>query len=352
MGRSRDRAVNGMNRVSIELKATGCLLGIVVLTACGVSGPVSEIGGRSVAPLSADTAAMLPAALEGQLYDAHFQLQSVSPDHRAQGALIFEQLGTRATPALAALEDSLHDPAFYVGTRAAIALSRIGEQALPHLQRALGDAKAQVRELAALAVGRMGQGGNALAEPIAALLRDEDVDVRDRAAHALAQLDADVALSLLRQQMLHPRVDVRAAATYGLKWLGRAAAPAQADLIAALIPSEHVSVRTSAAAALGNIGESGITELCAMLDSGRPLQEHEMAAFALQYLHRKAARPLARVVLESVDEATRLRALAILERIGPRARKAERLLSVVQADVNLSPAMVEALASTLAALRR
>jgi len=75
-----------------------------------------------------------------------------------------------------------------VGEAAADALARIGTQAVPALVEALHDRKPRVRELAAMALARMGPEAETSVPELIVALQDPDIEVQRSAARALGQI--------------------------------------------------------------------------------------------------------------------------------------------------------------------
>ena len=86
-----------------------------------------------------------------------------------------------------------------VGEAAADALARIGTPAVPALVEALHDPKPRVRELAALALARMGPEAETSVPELIVALQDPDLEVQRSAARALGQIGphADEAIPAL-----------------------------------------------------------------------------------------------------------------------------------------------------------
>lgn len=92
-----------------------------------------------------------------------------------------------------------------VGEAAADALARIGTQAVPALIEALHDNKPRVRELAALALARMGPEAESSVPELIVALQDSDLEVQRSAARALGQIgpEANQAIPALLQTIRH-----------------------------------------------------------------------------------------------------------------------------------------------------
>jgi HEAT repeat protein len=92
-----------------------------------------------------------------------------------------------------------------VGEAAADALARIGTQAVPALIEALHDPKPRVRELAALALARMGPEAESSVPELIVALQDTDLEVQRSAARALGQIgpEANQAIPALLDSIRH-----------------------------------------------------------------------------------------------------------------------------------------------------
>ena len=92
-----------------------------------------------------------------------------------------------------------------VGEAAADALARIGTQAVPALVEALHDPKPRVRELAALALARMGPEAETSVPELIMALQDSDLEVQRSAARALGQIgpEANQAIPALLETIRH-----------------------------------------------------------------------------------------------------------------------------------------------------
>jgi HEAT repeat protein len=143
----------------------------------------------------------------------------------------------------------------------AIALSRLGDEAIPTLRDLLADPDADrrwwgVRALAAL-------GTDAALELLLAALEDADPDVRACAVVALSKLAREEAIEALVVRLSDPSAYIRRLTADGLAQFGQ---PAVEPLIAALETGERAT-RTGAARALSAIqSEEAIPALYQALD--------------------------------------------------------------------------------------
>jgi len=206
---------------------------------------------------------------------------------------------------------AMKDEQLDVRDRAVEALERISEPAVEPLIGVLRDQDSDVRSRAAAALGRI-QDIRAVA-PLIAGLKDYDEEVRGRAAEALGYIKDVRGVEPLIGVLRDQDSDVRsrAAAALGRIQDIRAVAP----LIAALKDYDE-EVRGRAAEALGYIKDvRGVEPLIAALrdDNG---QVRALAAEALSDIrHAGAVAPLIKV-LDDQDSRVRRAATHALERIG------------------------------------
>lgn len=111
------------------------------------------------------------------------------------------------------------------------------------------------REAAALALGRLGA---CAVEPLAAMLAQDDAEVRWWAARALAEVGQDGALPPLLRALSDPDPDVRACAALALGRVGEGVA---VPALAARLTDESAFVAGIAADALSMIGEEAVEAL-------------------------------------------------------------------------------------------
>jgi HEAT repeat protein len=122
------------------------------------------------------------------------QLKDKDNDARRAAAKALAEAGGDAKAAAPALVTALKDKDMFVRRFAAMALGEIGAEprdALPGLKKALlDDARKEVQEAAATAMGKMG--GEAVA-PLAAVVKDgnRETDVRRKAVEALGALGSE-----------------------------------------------------------------------------------------------------------------------------------------------------------------
>ncbi len=157
---------------------------------------------------------------------------------------------------------SLRDEEYNVRRRAATALGRIGsDQAVVPLIESLRDEAHNVRGSAAKALGRIGS--DQAVDPLIASLRDEADSVRTSAVTALGRIGADQAVVSLIESLKDEAYNVRRSAAMALWRIG--SDQAVVSLIESL-RDEGDNVRDSAVAALGQIGsDQAVVSLIASL---------------------------------------------------------------------------------------
>lgn len=151
----------------------------------------------------------------------------------------------------------------YAATAAAHALTKIGDPAVPALVDATKSSKASVRKYAVYALGRIG-GGNAVAA-VSRLAKDEDPEIRARAAQSFALLKDKAALIDLVTLLEDRHRPVRLAAIRALAQMpdSKVAKPL---IDRGLMDLDH-QVSAEAAGVLLQIGPPAIDPLLASLDA-------------------------------------------------------------------------------------
>ncbi|MCX7840301.1 MAG: HEAT repeat domain-containing protein, partial [Anaerolineae bacterium] len=202
--------------------------------------------------------------------------------------------------------------------------SPVTQQAVPLLIAALRDEDANVRERAAYALGEIGD--VRAVEPLLVALRDENADVRGRAADALGRIGDVRAVEPLLVALRDESRLVRASAADALGKIGDVRA-VEALLVA--LRDEDTSVHTSAVGALGEIGDVQAVEplLVALRDEDAMVRLR--AADALVKIGDARAVEALLVALRDEDAMVRLRAADALGKIGD-VQAVEPLLVVLQ----------------------
>jgi HEAT repeat protein len=174
---------------------------------------------------------------------------------------------------------------------------------------------------AAGALGEIGAAAGSAVGSLAALLRDEEPEVREAAARALGRLGpvAEAAIPAL-DEALQGRAGLVAVA--GLGGIGPAAVPA---LLAAFREGD-CNTRVATAWGLAQIGpaaQAAVAPLAEALEGEEPLVRVSAAAALWHIARHPAAVPaLARALTLNPDAEVRFRAAQALEEIGQEAKAA------------------------------
>jgi HEAT repeat protein len=191
------------------------------------------------------------------------------------------------------------------------ALANLGDSVLPTLAKALADANADRRRVAAYALGSMGQNASPVADDLARALKAEDAATRMLAARALGKIgpEAQKCLGQLEAALTDKEAAMRievALATWQIT--GKAT---HTEVIVKALADESVSVREAACQALGTMKA------------------------------KDAVAPLTKLLK---DKDLRLRAIMTLGEIGPAADKALGELKKGLTDKDLESAAWSAFA--------
>jgi HEAT repeat protein len=171
---------------------------------------------------------------------------------RAVDALI--PLGPRAASAVAPLAKALADHDFCVSGKAALALGRIGEPAVPALLVAFKSDNPDVRRLASDALAGMGPAvQRRAAETLLPALRDGDEFERGEAAQRLSAM-GPAAVTIFLDLLWGKDVDLRHKAVEGLSEVGDSS-PAVIDALSGLFRDPERTLRLRAALVLGKLGQ-------------------------------------------------------------------------------------------------
>jgi CubicO group peptidase (beta-lactamase class C family) len=184
---------------------------------------------------------------------------------RWNSVVALSKLGEAAVPALAQGLTARNPDVRAGAARALAGIGKPATAALQELCRALEDPQEMVRQSAAEALGGIGTGAAAAIAPLLARLSDADPFVIGSAAEALGRIGTAAVPGLIR--VLESREAASWPSTIALGKIGPDAAPAVPALARAL-SSEQEKVRWGAAMALANIGriaEPAVTPLLARL---------------------------------------------------------------------------------------
>jgi HEAT repeat protein len=201
---------------------------------------------------------------------------------------------------------------------------------VPHRIEMLTRGDLAERKRSADALADLGSAATAAIAALIGTLDHEDVDLQQRAGHALMRIGAEAVPALVRgMKQGTPRVRGAAARTLGQ--MSTTARNAMPDLIAVLADEkQEVAVRRAAANALGNFhvdGAPAVPELLAALRA-EDFQLRASAAEALGLIHAEPARVVPALVaaLKDPTDAVKLEASGALTNFGPNAKEAVRPL--------------------------
>lgn len=230
--------------------------------------------------------------------------------------------------------------------RAALKLGETGRgSAVEALRSALADPAGEVRDAAAVALARLGQGESA---QFVEAMKDPDEGVRASAAHSLGLIGRDGLEVLKRALASDAAVSARAEAAFAL---GSFSDPASAELLAKALADKSGRVRLSAARALARRDEPASTAaLKKLADQAPPAELALVVAAALAARGEKADLGLAELTLAQKDPE--LKSLAVAALGASREPSARDLLaSAMRADPE-PRVRAQAAAALIAQLRR
>lgn len=225
-----------------------------------------------------------------------------------------------------------------VNWKTADALAEMGENAFPHLLKALEDADGYVRNGAAIALGKIGN--NDATQPLIRALQwrddrvyedDEDHEARISAATALGKLQNDVACQALMTELGNIRA-TSTLASYIVEALGEIGDPKAVPVIVRAIGAGGFELHKIASWALTKLGPDGLEALLRMAanrgQSGRPY-----VIRALRTNSMEPAIPLLLQILEdsSEDRFVRCQAAESLGRVGGSPKILPALLTMLRA---------------------
>jgi CubicO group peptidase (beta-lactamase class C family) len=187
------------------------------------------------------------------------------PGVRWASAIALGKMGGEAVPSLVR---ALEDQHAIVRAGAALALGKIGPNAkgaVPSLMNLLKDKSPAVREKAAGALGEIGPGASQAVDPLVQRLSDEDPFVNGMAAEALGKIGLDAVPALIRA-LESDNAPTRWCATIALGKMGPDALPA-APALTRTVKDGDALVRWGSTVALGNIGKQARTAIPALLQA-------------------------------------------------------------------------------------
>ena len=198
----------------------------------------------------------------------------------------------------------------YSGIRwkAAEALARIGQPAVPKLIEALGNPDADVRWKAAITLGEIGDPRGIV--PLIGLLSDKDRFVRSRATYALG-LIGQPAIPALSEALSDGTVDVRRGIVAAL---GKIQDPAAVRILIHALADSSDEVRQDTITALNSEGEITTRLLIDTLYNPEPVRQ-QGAALVLATMRRKEALEPLKEALKTADFQTEIVLRAAIQEI-------------------------------------
>lgn len=179
-------------------------------------------------------------------------LQADDEKQRQAAVMAVARLGPASQPAAAALITLLRDR--LLSKMEIEALGEIWTRAIPDLASLLKDSQVEIRQRAVLALGQIGPAAHAALQPLIAALSDRDDTVRVGAAQIMQTLgpQAREAIPALIANLQAQQPEVRATAAAALGHIEASAKEARGPLVECLLdPDERV--RYAAALSLGRI---------------------------------------------------------------------------------------------------
>ncbi len=261
-------------------------------------------------------------------------------------ALIDETKAVSSGPTASPAEELRRMARDAARARAVLKLGETGRDAsVDALKNALADPSGEVRDAAAVALARLGQGD---AAQFVNALKDPDEGVRASAAHSLGLIGRDGHDELKKALSSDPSVSVRAEAAFAL---GAFSDPPSGALLAAALSDKSGRVRLAAARALARRDEPASTAaLKKLFDQSPPPELTLVALAALVKRGVDADLGLAGLTLGQKDPDLKSLAVTALAASGkPDAR--DMLASAMRSDPD-PRIRAQAAAAMIAQLRR
>ncbi len=274
---------------------------------------------------------------------------------REAAVLVLQELGPGSDPGsiediVAALAAAAGDQGWDGRWRAAVALGRFGEDAVPSLVTLLGDGDATVRRFSAEALGAMGEEAAQAVPALVELLAAPDWQSRDGAAVALGGIGPAAAEAApLLVEGLGKEPD--ALAWSEARALGGIRAPGSIDAILEGFESAEPGHGEFYPAALGFMGPDAapaVDALALMLEDASP-EVRSRAAWALGEIGPAASGGAGALAAAVKDDymGWNMEAIVALGRIGPAAKKALPALIESMGQVGWSEVRVESMRATV-----
>jgi len=196
------------------------------------------------------------------------RMEDSDPEVQLRAARALGQI--RGRLAVRPLIEALANPSRWSTLRVADILSTMGGEAAEELIRSFPQLTPQGKVACLDILGRLRRPDTAAF--IQQRLKDENPDVRARAAHALGQIGDPTTWQALSEALKDPEWPVRAMAA---KALGRLHAPQSVGSLAEGLRDRQWWVRSNAAEALSGMGEGGTQALIDLLDSPDDYARHQ-----------------------------------------------------------------------------
>lgn len=210
------------------------------------------------------SAAAAPAADRPDAHALARQLESARVAERIQAAKALNDLSPNVKDVLPQLAKALRDEYLDVRMNAAHALRKAGAAAVPVLVQALRDEHFWPRYNAARILSQIGPAAKAATPQLGQALADKAIDVRHAAAEALANLDDTTSVAVqLAGALADSNARVRSAAVEALSHSGTAALPQ----VIRLLRHHDPGVRQSAAKVIGLLGPAAAEALPSLVES-------------------------------------------------------------------------------------
>lgn len=293
----------------------------LVLVLLAVSGPAAAQPGKKGRPESVVNGRPISSWVK--------DLTSGKSEQMVPAINALMRAGPEARPAVPALVRILTGEPSFTQLLAVLVLARIGPDAVPELRKALDSKSAKGRELAARALGVIGD-PSAVSGLVARLKEDKDDNVRRSAATALRQMSARPALPALRAALDDADPEVRVEAAWAVWHIGNEARGV--PVLTRALKEKDEDLLTRALSALRDMGPKAKDAA----DAVAALLKHDnvdLRLLAAQTHHRLTGKTdgLAVVTAALKDAETKQRAAAALAEF--RATdEAGKLAAVLLAD--------------------
>lgn len=313
---------------------------------------VRATAARALGAIGLADAATL-TALSDTLLDAQEEVVVRSASAEALG-----KLGTPTEPVVSTLSQLLSSSPLRVRSAAALALRRLGPNAVEHaftaLAQAMGSKDATVRRRAAHSVGLLATSDDRLVHMLVALLTDAKPTIRASAAESLAALglNAIPALPALRTLVKDPDATARHAAIRALRKIGQRE-PETLTALHASLDDSAINVQAAATRALGTLGLGDptiLTELDHLLTSGHwQVRKAAVQSLAPWLVDASPLVPALAFRLNDPDWRVRTASAETLGRLGTTGAPAPRQLIARLADLddNVRAAARDAIPATV-----